>query len=88
MYQSIKKPDQATRINAFRVEIGLAKLAHRQGRLNEAISYWTKTLADAERLDMSNGTAARIVRYSIAHALHLIGDKRPVTKDTRANPLS
>ena len=73
-YEVIKEPDYATSINIFRVWLGLARVSHRQGNWEDALSYWRQALAATEQLKMSNGFNAGIVRYSLAHALLMTGD--------------
>ena len=74
-YEAIKKPDHTREINAFRIWLGLARISHRRKCLDEAILYWKQALVIAERLKIGNGIHAGIVRYSIAHILHVTGDK-------------
>jgi len=73
--EGIKKRDHVTDLTMFRVWIGLARVFHKQSRWDMALSYWSQALTATERLKMSRGYNAGIVQYSIAHALHVTGEK-------------
>ena len=75
VFETMTRPDYATQIVFFRVRVALARVYHRQARWNEAQSYWAQALGVSECLKMDVGFHAGIIRYSIAHALHVQGER-------------
>jgi len=68
-------PDYSIHTNEFRIWVCLARIAHKQGHWNDALSRWTNALKAAERIELGGGFNAGIVRYSMAHVLQMIGNK-------------
>jgi len=75
VFETMTRLDHATQIVFFRVRVTLARVYHRQARWDEALSYWTQALRAAGCLKMDAGFHAGIIRYSMAHALHLRGER-------------
>lgn len=73
-YEAVERPDHTTNISFFRVWVGLARVCHWQARWDEAVSYWRQALVGAAHLRMNDGFNAGLVRYSLAHILHIAGD--------------
>ncbi|RPB21265.1 hypothetical protein L211DRAFT_890067 [Terfezia boudieri ATCC MYA-4762] len=75
VFEIMTKPNHATQIVFFRVRVNLARVYHRQARWGEALSYWAQALEAAGCLKMDSGFHAGIIRYSMAHVLHVRGER-------------
>ena len=75
VYEATTRRGHTMDISFFRVCVGLARTSHRQARWHEALSYWDSALATAKRLKIGEGANAGIVRYSMAHALLMMGNE-------------
>ncbi|KAF8426994.1 hypothetical protein EV426DRAFT_636094 [Tirmania nivea] len=75
VFETMIRPDHATQIVFFRVRVTLARVYHQQARWDEALQCWTQALGAAGRLQMNSGFHAGIIRYSMAHVLHIRGER-------------
>ncbi|KAF3936592.1 hypothetical protein ABW19_dt0207138 [Dactylella cylindrospora] len=74
-HRNSNSTDHSMANSLFRVLIGLARVYHKQSLWDQALSYWKKSLENLGSANIEHGFNAGIVRYSIAHILHIKGDK-------------
>lgn len=68
-------PEYTADVNIFRISVSLARVSHKRCCWEEALVRWRHALSTLDRLKLSGGFNAGIVRCSIAHALFMKGQR-------------
>lgn len=80
--------EYSAELHVFRICICLARVFHLQARWDEALSSWLSALAALQNAKLGSGPHAGIVRYSIAHALFMMGsdlESKEMVETARTN---